>query len=44
MLLPIKPIIDRRPRRNGTNLISIQYCYSSDKRPLLYTGLAIPPS
>jgi integrase len=43
MLLPIKPIIDRRPRRNGTSVISIQYCYSSDKRTLLYTGLAVPP-
>jgi hypothetical protein len=43
MLLPIKPIIDRRPRRNGTSVISIQYCYSSDKRTLLFTGLAVPP-
>jgi integrase len=42
MLLPIKPILDQRPRRNGTNLISIQYCFSSDKRTILYTGLAIP--
>ena len=42
MLLPIKPILDRRPRRNGTNLISIQYCNSSDKRTLLYSGLAVP--
>ncbi len=42
MLLPIKPILDRRPRRNGTNLISIQYCNSSDKRILLYSGLAVP--
>jgi len=42
MLLPIKPILDRRPRRNGTSLISIQYCFSSDKRIILYTGLAVP--
>ena len=42
MLLPIKPILDRRARRNGTNLISIQYCHSSDKRMVLYTGLALP--
>jgi hypothetical protein len=42
MLLPIKPILDRRPRRNGTNLISIQYCHSSDKRIVLYTGVAVP--
>ena len=43
MFLPIKPICDRRPRRNGTCLISIQYCYSSDKRTLLFTGLSVPP-
>jgi len=43
MLLPIKPIISRRPRQNGVSFISIQYCYSSDKRTLLYTGLAVPP-
>jgi hypothetical protein len=36
MFLPIRPIIDKRPRRNGTSLISIQYCYSSDRRTLLY--------
>jgi hypothetical protein len=42
MLLPIKPILDRRPRRNGTSLISIQYCFSSDKRTILYTGLVVP--
>ena len=43
MFLPIKPICDRRPRRNGTCLISIQYCFSSDKRTLLFTGLSVPP-
>ncbi|HEY4286960.1 MAG TPA: site-specific integrase [Puia sp.] len=43
MFLPIKPICDRRPRRDGTCVISIQYCYSSDKRTLLFTGLSIPP-
>ena len=43
MLLPIKPICDRRPRRDGTSAISIQYCYSSDRRTLLFTGLAVPP-
>jgi hypothetical protein len=35
MLLPIKPTIDRRPRRNGTSVISIQYCYSSVSTPFL---------
>ena len=43
MFLPIKPILDRRPRRDGTCVISIQYCFSSDKRTLLFTGLSIPP-
>ena len=43
MLLPIKPICVRRPRRDGTSAISIQYCYSSDRRTLLFTGLAVPP-
>lgn len=42
MLLPIKPILDRRPRRDGTSLIYIQYCHSSEKRALLCTSLAIP--
>lgn len=44
MLLPIKSICDRRPRRDGTSAISIQYCYSSDRRTLLFTGLAVPKS
>src|ERR1700733_6281902 len=43
MFLPIKPIIDRRPRRDGSSVITIQYCYSSDRRTLLFTGLAVPP-
>jgi integrase len=42
MFLPIKPILDRRPRRDGSCVISIQYCYNSDKRTLLYTGLSVP--
>jgi len=42
MLLPIKPVLDRRPRRDGTSLIYIQYCHSSEKRVLLCTSLAIP--
>lgn len=44
MFLPIKVIIDRRPRRDGTAPISIQYCHSSDRRILLPTGIAIPPA
>ena len=43
MFLPIKLIVDRRPRKDGTAIISIQYCFSSDKRTLLFTGLAVPP-
>ena len=43
MFLLIKPILDRRPRRDGTCVISIQYCFNSDKRTLLFTGLSIPP-
>jgi len=43
MFLPIKVILDRRPRKDGTAVISIQYCFSSDKRTLLFTGLAVPP-
>ncbi len=43
MFLPVKLIVDRRPRKDGTAVISIQYCFSSDKRTLLFTGLAVPP-
>lgn len=42
MFLPIKVILDRRPRKDGSSPISIQYCYSSDKRTVLPTGLSIP--
>ena len=42
MFLPIKLICDRRPRRDGTNVISIQFCFSSDRRTLLFTGLSVP--
>ena len=42
MFLPIKVILDRRPRRDGSSPISIQYCYSSDKRTVLPTGLSVP--
>ncbi|MBS0028147.1 Arm DNA-binding domain-containing protein [Chitinophaga sp. 22321] len=31
-------------RRDGTSLIFIQYCYTSDKRTLLNTEVAIPPA
>ncbi len=42
MFLPIKLICDRRPRRDATNVISIQFCFSSERRTLLFTGLAVP--
>lgn len=42
--MPIKPICERKfIRRNGTSLIYIQYCYSSEQRILLNTKIAIPP-
>ena len=45
MLLPIKPICEKKfLRRDGTSLIYIQYCYSSEKRTLLNTEIAIPPN
>jgi len=44
MLLPIKPICEKKfLRRDGTSLIYIQYCFSSEKRTLLNTEIAIPP-
>lgn len=43
MFLPIKIICDRRPRKDGTCVISIQFCLSSERRTLLFTGLAVPP-
>lgn len=43
MFLPIKPVLDRRPRKDGTVAICIQYCYSSDRRTLLPTDLSLPP-
>ena len=45
MLLPIKPICDRnKVRKDGTSLIFIQFCYSSENKTLLNTGIAIPPN
>ncbi len=44
MLLPLKAICDgKKIRRDGTSLVHIQYCYSSDHRTLLNTEIAIPP-
>ncbi|MGI8635930.1 MAG: Arm DNA-binding domain-containing protein [Segetibacter sp.] len=41
MLFPIKPVC-KRVRQDGTANISIQYCYNSEKRILLSTGVIIP--
>jgi len=42
MLLPIKLICDRRVRKDGTNPVCIQYCYSPEKRTVLNTEILIP--
>lgn len=42
MLLPIKPICSR-PRKDGSSIIFIQYCYSASNRTILNTQLVIPP-
>lgn len=45
MLLPLKLICEaKKARRDGTTLIYIQYCFSAEKRTLLNTEIAIPPS
>lgn len=44
-MLPIKPVCTKKDmRKDGTSIIFLQYCYSIDKRTLLNTGIAIPPS
>jgi len=45
MFLPIKPICEKKDvLRDGTCLIHIQYCYSSEKRTILNSQLSIPPN
>jgi integrase len=45
MLLPVKPICKKALiRKDGTSIIFIQYCHSAEKRTLLNSGIAIPPS
>jgi len=44
MLLPLKAIISKKPRKDGTSVIYFQYCYSSTNRVLLSTEIAIPVS
>ena len=42
MLLPLKAIISKHPRRDGKFVIYFQYCYSATNRVLLNTEIAIP--
>jgi len=42
MLLPIRTLCGKRERKDGTRLIFIQYCYTSDRRTLLNTHIAVP--
>ena len=45
MSLPIKPVCKKAlVRKDGTSIIFIQYCHSLEKRTLLNSGIAIPPS
>lgn len=44
MLLPLSLICEKKDvRKDGTSIIFIQYCYTSEKRTNLNTGVAIPP-
>jgi len=44
MLLPLSLICEKKDvRKDGTSIVFIQYCYSSEKRTTLNTGIAIPP-
>ena len=44
MNLPVKPVCKTgKIRKDGTASIGIQYCFTSEKRVLLDSGLAIPP-
>ena len=44
MNLPVKPVCKtEKIRKGGTASIGIQYSFTSEKRVLLDSGLAIPP-
>lgn len=44
MSFPLKPVCEKKfVRKDGTSLIYIQYCYSTENRILLNTEIAIPP-
>ncbi len=42
MLLPLKAIISKKPRKDGKSVVYFQYCYSSTNRVLMSTEIAIP--
>jgi len=42
MQLPVKAICDRRTRKDGTNVIAIQYCHSPEKRTVLPINIYVP--
>lgn len=43
MLLPLSLICEKKDmRKDGTSVVFIQYCYSSERRTTLNTGIAIP--
>ncbi|MGN6532089.1 MAG: Arm DNA-binding domain-containing protein, partial [Ginsengibacter sp.] len=42
-MLTVKPICKKsKARKDGTSVVYIQYCFSSGRRTLLNTGIAIP--
>ncbi len=42
-MVTVKPICKKnKERRDGTSVVFIQYCFTSNKRTLLNTGIAIP--
>jgi hypothetical protein len=44
-MLPLKLVCkSKNIRRDGTSLVYIQYCFNAEKRTLLNTQVAIPPS
>ncbi|MBW7913561.1 MAG: phage integrase SAM-like domain-containing protein, partial [Taibaiella sp.] len=42
MLLPLKAVISKKIKKDGTSTIYYQYCFSSTNRVLLSTEIAIP--
>lgn len=44
-MAPLKPICERKNmRKDGTSIIFIQYCFSTENRTSLNTEIAIPPA